>query len=47
MDFPVFRQSQTVIIVAVVAGNKRQKCPFLKDKIYEKVLDFKEKQKCT
>ena len=34
--------------MAVLAiPDKRQKDPFLKDKIYKKVLDFKEKQKCN
>ena len=37
--FFIFHQSQVVLIA--VAGNKRKKCPFLKDKIYKKVLDFK------
>ena len=41
----VFRQSQAVIITFV--GNKRYKCTFLRDKIYKKVLNFKEKQKCN
>ena len=42
--FYFFQQSRAIIIA--VAGHKRQKCPLLKDEIYEKVLDFKEKQKC-
>ena len=45
--FFFFYQSQAVIIVVMINGNKRQKSIFLKDKIYKKVLDFKEKQKYT
>ena len=39
--FFVFHQSQAPFIV--FTGNKRQKCPFLKDNICKKELDFKEK----